>query len=62
MSFTIYTVVDALRRAPGVTQAMIDLFVARHDPGFKGNQKAAIVAATSNGICARFGQGVGDQQ
>ncbi len=47
MSFTIYTVVDALRRAPGVTQAMIDLFAARHDPHFKGDREAAIAAAIS---------------
>ena len=45
MSFTIYTVVDALRRAPMVTQAMVDLFVARHDPDFEGDRKAAIEAA-----------------
>jgi len=53
MGFTIYTVVDALRRAPGVTQAMIDLFVARHDPLFKGDREAAIAAATS-----AFGRGL----
>ena len=47
MSFTIYTVVDALRRAPSVTQAIIDLFVARHDPAFIGNRDAAITAALS---------------
>jgi glutamate dehydrogenase len=32
VAFTIYTVVDALRRAPGITRALIALFVARHDP------------------------------
>ena len=42
MSFTIYTVVDALERAPDVTTAMIDLFAARHDPAFKGSRQAAI--------------------
>ncbi|MEP3422440.1 MAG: NAD-glutamate dehydrogenase domain-containing protein [Erythrobacter sp.] len=53
MGFTIYTVVDALRRAPDVTQAMIDLFVARHDPHFKGNRQAAITAAIG-----AFGRGL----
>ena len=47
MGFTIYTVVDALRRAPEVTQAMIDLFVARHDPAFEGDRDAAIASAIS---------------
>jgi len=41
MGFTIYTVVDALARAPHVTRAMIDLFVARHDPAFDGDREAA---------------------
>jgi glutamate dehydrogenase len=31
-SFGLITVVDALRRAPGATRALIDLFVAAHDP------------------------------
>jgi len=47
MGFTIYTVVDALRRAPAVTQAIIALFVARHDPGFAGDREAAISSAQS---------------
>ena len=34
MSFTIYTVVDALANAPQVTRAMITLFRAHHDPKF----------------------------
>ncbi len=42
MGFTIYTVVDALRAAPHVTRAMIDLFIARHDPDFAGDRKAAV--------------------
>ncbi|QUL37153.1 NAD-glutamate dehydrogenase domain-containing protein [Erythrobacter sp. JK5] len=46
MSFTIYTVVDALDRAPQVTRAMIDLFVARHDPAFDGNRDEAIAAVS----------------
>ena len=47
MTFTIYTVVDALGRAPGVTRAMVDLFAARHDPQFGGNRDEAIEAAAS---------------
>ncbi|MEQ8827710.1 MAG: NAD-glutamate dehydrogenase, partial [Parvibaculum sp.] len=47
MGFTIYTVVDALEAAPDVTRAMIDLFLARHDPAFKGNRAEACKAAES---------------
>src|SRR5258708_34201668 len=32
-SFGLVPVVDALRRAPGATRALIGLFVAAHDPG-----------------------------
>ena len=38
MSFTIYTVVDALDRAAQVTRELITLFRAQHDPNF-GNQR-----------------------
>ncbi len=47
MSFTIYTVVDALAAAPAATRAMIDLFTACHDPAFAGDRKAAQSAAQS---------------
>ncbi|HAU22980.1 MAG TPA: glutamate dehydrogenase, partial [Erythrobacter sp.] len=47
MGFTIYTVVDALRGAPSVTRALIDLFVARHDPDFSGNRDEAAANATA---------------
>ncbi|MBD3730079.1 MAG: NAD-glutamate dehydrogenase [Sphingomonadales bacterium] len=40
ISFTIYTVVDALHRAPDVTRALVGLFAARHDPGFAGDRAA----------------------
>ncbi len=40
MGFTIYTVVDALRRAPQVTLPLVALFAARHDPAFKGERAA----------------------
>ncbi|MEM1196997.1 MAG: NAD-glutamate dehydrogenase domain-containing protein [Pseudomonadota bacterium] len=46
VSFTIYTVVDALARAPDVTRALIELFVARHKPDFSGDRDAAIESAT----------------
>lgn len=45
MGFTIYTVVDALAAAPAATRAMIDLFIARHDPRFTGDRGAAETAA-----------------
>lgn len=41
MGFTIYTVVDALRRAPQVTRPLIDLFTAQHDPAFAGDRRTA---------------------
>ncbi len=41
MSFTLHTVVDALRNAPTVTRALVDLFCLRHDPGFSGDREAA---------------------
>src|SRR5690606_7890144 len=40
VSFTIYTVVDALRSAPAVTRALIKLFRVRHDPAFAGDRTA----------------------
>ncbi|MBO9517760.1 MAG: NAD-glutamate dehydrogenase [Porphyrobacter sp.] len=45
VAFTIYTVVDALRRAPAVTRALIELFRVRHDPSFKGDRQAASLHA-----------------
>ena len=47
VSYTIYTVVDALVAAPQVTRAMIGLFAARHDPAFAGDREDAIAAALS---------------
>jgi glutamate dehydrogenase len=41
VSFTIYTVVDALRGAPDVTRALVQLFRLRHDPAFAGDRDAA---------------------
>ena len=45
MGFTIYTVVDALQRAPDVTRALISRFTAAHDPGFAGDREASIAQA-----------------
>jgi glutamate dehydrogenase len=41
IAFTIYTVVDALRGAPAVTRALVELFRVRHDPQFAGDRTAA---------------------
>ncbi len=41
LSYTIYTVVDALARAPEITRALIDLFTVSHDPAFAGDRAAA---------------------
>jgi glutamate dehydrogenase len=41
VTFTIYTVVDALRSAPAVTRALIELFRVRHDPDFDGDREVA---------------------
>jgi glutamate dehydrogenase len=45
VSYTIYTVVDALAAAPQVTAAMVALFTARHDPAFAGDRTEALAAA-----------------
>ncbi len=45
VSYTIYTVVDALVAAPQVTRAMVALFTARHDPAFAGDREQAATAA-----------------
>ncbi|HSQ98956.1 MAG TPA: NAD-glutamate dehydrogenase domain-containing protein, partial [Sphingomicrobium sp.] len=38
-SFGLITVVDALRRAPNATRALVGLFVAAHDPAAKNRQE-----------------------
>ncbi|MEM1197499.1 MAG: NAD-glutamate dehydrogenase domain-containing protein, partial [Pseudomonadota bacterium] len=48
MGFTIYTVVDALSRAPQVTRAMIDLFTARHTPDYEGDRDASLRIANAS--------------
>jgi len=44
-TYGIPTAVQALERAPMVTRGLIDLFVARHDPAFKGDRGKAEAAA-----------------
>lgn len=41
LNYGVPTAVDALHHAPQVTRGLVDLFVARHDPGFKGDRLAA---------------------
>ena len=48
MGFTIYTVVDALQRAPNVTANIVALFKALHDPDFEGNRNSAAEEARSS--------------
>lgn len=45
VSYGLATVVAALRDAPVVTNGLIDLFVASHDPQFDGDRDKAIEAA-----------------
>ncbi|MBO9498213.1 MAG: NAD-glutamate dehydrogenase [Novosphingobium sp.] len=45
ISYTIYTVVDALDRAPDVTRALIALFDLRHDPARQGDRAKAAAEA-----------------
>jgi glutamate dehydrogenase len=44
LSVDLTTAVAALRRAAPVTRALIDLFVARHDPHFAGDRDTAVAA------------------
>ncbi len=45
LNYSVPTAVDALQNAPDVTRALIDLFVARHDPQFAGDRDQAEAAA-----------------
>ena len=42
LSYSMVTVVEALRRAPAVARGLIALFDARHDPAFDGSRDEAI--------------------
>ena len=44
-NYSVPTAVDALQNAPAVTRAVIALFIARHDPAFKGDRAKAETAA-----------------
>ena len=55
LSYSLQTVVDALRRAPEVTKGLVALFDAMHSPAFEGRRDAAVAAAErriSNGLAA----------
>jgi glutamate dehydrogenase len=45
LSYSMVTVVEALRRAPDVTKSLIALFDAMHDPAFEGDREAAVKEA-----------------
>jgi glutamate dehydrogenase len=45
LSYSLVTVVDALRRAPAVTHGLVALFDAAHDPAVRGSRTALIEAA-----------------
>jgi glutamate dehydrogenase len=45
LSYSMITVVEALRRAPNVTRSLVALFDAMHDPAFDGGRDEAIRAA-----------------
>ena len=45
VAFGLATVVDALARSPLATRALIDAFVALHDPNAKGDRDASALAA-----------------
>ncbi|HEY0043902.1 MAG TPA: NAD-glutamate dehydrogenase domain-containing protein [Allosphingosinicella sp.] len=45
LSYSLITVVEALRRAPAVAQGLIALFDARHDPAFEADREGAIASA-----------------
>jgi glutamate dehydrogenase len=47
VAFSLATVVDALRRAPKATSALIRLFTATHDPKSASGREAAIKSASS---------------
>jgi len=55
LSYSLVTVVDALRRAPAVSKGLIALFDATHDPKVDGPREAAVAAAErqiANGLAA----------
>jgi glutamate dehydrogenase len=47
LGYGIVTAVEALERAPAVTRAVVDLFIARHQPDFAGDRAAAAARAAA---------------
>ena len=47
LAYSLVTVVEALRRAPGVARGLIALFDAQHDPAIDGDRGAALTSAQS---------------
>jgi glutamate dehydrogenase len=45
LSYSLSTVVEALRRAPNVARGLVALFDARHDPALEGDRDAAVAKA-----------------
>jgi hypothetical protein len=45
LSYSLITVVDALRRAPNVARGLVALFDAQHDPAVEGSREEAVKAA-----------------
>ncbi len=53
LSYSLITVVEALRRAPGVARGLVALFDAQHDPAFEGGREDAVrkaEAAINDGL------------
>jgi glutamate dehydrogenase len=45
LSYSMMTVVEALRKAPAVARGLVALFDARHDPALEGDREAAVRSA-----------------
>lgn len=55
LSYSLVTVVEALRRAPSVSRGLVGLFDATHDPAAEEGREAAVAAAEkviTNGLAA----------
>jgi glutamate dehydrogenase len=55
LSYGLDTVAGALRRAPDVARALIELFDARHDPAARADADGAAASATIDAALARVG-------
>ena len=45
VAYSLTTVVEALRRAPGVARGLLELFHAQHDPAREGSREEDVIAA-----------------